>query len=111
MIKTNKKLVKACKKLLGIISHGRPAMITRSDIAKWDKAVAYAEGALREAKDQGPADVQLMSAAPELLEALEEAQSHLEYCGYGDKWEREVAEDRKLSQKIETALAKAKGGT
>jgi len=37
-----------------------------------------------------------------LAETLEEAKDHLDYCGYGDKWERECAGDLEL--KIETAL-------
>ena len=39
-----------------------------------------------------------------LLEALREAQGHLEYCGYGDKWERECAKEAKLEQKIQAAI-------
>ena len=31
----------------------------------------------------------LIAAAPELLEALIDAQAHLEYCDYGDKYERD----------------------
>ncbi len=41
--------------------------------------------------------------------ALEEAKDHLEYCGYGDAWERSCAlegEDR-LDKKIENALEMA----
>jgi hypothetical protein len=41
-----------------------------------------------------------------LLEALVEAQEHLEYCGYGDRWEREVA--RELHKKIQNAIDAAK---
>lgn len=37
-----------------------------------------------------------------LVEALEAARNHLDYCGYGDSWEREYAED--LPDKIENAL-------
>lgn len=40
-----------------------------------------------------------------LREALEDAKKHLDYCGYGDKWERECAKSEKLPQKIEAALA------
>lgn len=42
-----------------------------------------------------------------LYEALVEAEAHLDYCGYGDKWEREVARASKLSDKIEDALVAA----
>jgi hypothetical protein len=45
----------------------------------------------------------------ELLEALKEAKGHLEYCGYGDAWERECALDcdDPLDQKIANAISKA----
>ena len=51
----------------------------------------------------------LHASAPELLEALKSAQAHLEYCGYGDKWERECAREDKLSERISKAIAKAEG--
>lgn len=44
----------------------------------------------------------------ELVEALELAKEHLEYIGYGDRYERECARDEKLPEKIEAALARAK---
>jgi hypothetical protein len=50
------------------------------------------------------------AAAPDLLEALIAAQRHLEYCGYGDDYERECARDEKLPQKIDAAIAKATEG-
>lgn len=45
-----------------------------------------------------------------LVEALEAAQEHLEYCGYGDGWEREVAlaGPDPLDKKIESAIKLAK---
>ena len=39
-----------------------------------------------------------------LLEALKAASEHLDYCGYGDKWERECADSQGLPKKIEKAL-------
>lgn len=39
-----------------------------------------------------------------LREALIAAKEHLEYCGYGDKWERELARDSKLEEQIADAL-------
>jgi hypothetical protein len=39
-----------------------------------------------------------------LYEALEAASSHLDYCGYGDNWERECAEEAKLEEKMSFAL-------
>ena len=39
-----------------------------------------------------------------LRDALKAAQEHLEYCGYGDKWERECAHEAQLSTKIQEAL-------
>lgn len=41
-----------------------------------------------------------------LHDALQAAKDHLEYCGYGDSWERECAEG--LSDQIEEALALVK---
>lgn len=43
-----------------------------------------------------------------LLEALEAARDHLEYCGYGDSWERECAEESKLAEQISAAISAAK---
>jgi hypothetical protein len=42
----------------------------------------------------------------QLVEALEAAESHLDYCGYGDKWESECALDGAdpLGKKIAAAL-------
>jgi len=42
-----------------------------------------------------------------LAEALRDAADHLEYCGYGDRWERECARDAGLPKKIEEALSLA----
>jgi hypothetical protein len=44
----------------------------------------------------------------QLTKALRAASDHLDYCGYGDKWERECAEAEKLSEKIEAALDAAR---
>jgi hypothetical protein len=38
-----------------------------------------------------------------LYEALKEAREHLEYCNYGDTWERECAREDKLPEKIKKA--------
>ena len=43
-----------------------------------------------------------------LAQALEAAKSHLEYCGYGDSWERECAQGSGLPERIEDALIKTK---
>jgi len=42
----------------------------------------------------------------DLYEGLKAASEHLDYCGYGDEWERECAESQDLQEKIEKALAK-----
>ena len=39
-----------------------------------------------------------------LREALKAAQDHLDYCGYGDSWERECAEIAGLPAQIEKTL-------
>lgn len=41
-----------------------------------------------------------------LRDALEDAESHLDYCGYGDSWERECATAQGLPVKIREALEK-----
>ena len=45
-----------------------------------------------------------------LLRALKKAFDHLEYCGYGDKWERECAMEEELPKLIEKAIKDAGGG-
>lgn len=42
-----------------------------------------------------------------LARALKESQDHLEYCGYGDAWERECAEESGLEETINHALVVA----
>ncbi len=42
-----------------------------------------------------------------LLDALIEAAAFLDYCGYGDKWERGCAEEAGLPMKISKAIAMA----
>ena len=44
----------------------------------------------------------------ELISALKAASEHLDYCGYGDSWERECAQSSKLPQQIESALTAGK---
>lgn len=39
-----------------------------------------------------------------LREALEAAEGHLDYTGYGDSWERECADAQGLPEKIAAAL-------
>ena len=39
-----------------------------------------------------------------LLKALIAARGHLDYCGYGDGWERECAEEQGLEKQIEAAI-------
>jgi hypothetical protein len=51
---------------------------------------------------------QLAAAAPRLALLLKEAADHLDYTGYGDKWEREYAQATKLDERI-TAMLKELG--
>lgn len=51
----------------------------------------------------------LEKVSAELLAALKAAHAHLDYCGYGDSWERECADASKLDEKITAAIAKAEG--
>lgn len=43
----------------------------------------------------------------QVVEALQDAESHLSYCGYGDSWESECAYKENLPDKIEKALSAA----
>lgn len=45
----------------------------------------------------------------ELLAALRLVVEHSEYCGWGDKYERECARDEGLPAKAAEAIAKAEG--
>lgn len=47
----------------------------------------------------------------QLLEALKAASAHLDYIGYGDAWERSVAEWGKLAEKIDAAIEAAEKET
>lgn len=40
----------------------------------------------------------------QLKEALECAEEHLDYCGWGDSYERECARNEKLPEKVREAL-------
>ena len=43
-----------------------------------------------------------------LRDALDLAWKHLDYCGYGDSWERECARSSKLDEKIADAMERTK---
>lgn len=45
--------------------------------------------------------------AKELRDALQAAQEHLNYVGYGDVWERDCARQSKLEERINAALERA----
>jgi hypothetical protein len=74
-----------------------PAQICEIDLA----------GLMPMAITKAKADASLLAAAPDLLEALKLAVAHLDYCGYGDKWERECAVESGLEKRLEAAIAKA----
>jgi len=48
---------------------------------------------------------ELLAHAKKLQSVLKDAAEHLDYCGYGDRWERECAQESKLPQRIEEVLA------
>jgi hypothetical protein len=41
-----------------------------------------------------------------LGDALRKAAAHLDYCGYGDSWEREIAVAEDLPEEVDFALGK-----
>lgn len=43
----------------------------------------------------------------QLFNVLTDAEQHLEYCGWGDSWERECAYDSKLPDRVTAALKAA----
>jgi hypothetical protein len=50
--------------------------------------------------------IALESLLKEAIVTLSKAHKHLEYCGYGDEWERNCARDSKLDECIITVLEK-----
>jgi hypothetical protein len=53
-----------------------------------------------------PAEIEtLKQEIKDVQEAFQEASSHLDYTGYGDKWERECAEHANLPEKVSNGLA------
>ena len=53
--------------------------------------------------------IQACNAHDELVGALKAAEQHLDYCGWGDTYERECAREQKLPNMIAKAIAKAEG--
>ena len=45
-----------------------------------------------------------MALIEKLYKALDAANDHLEFCGFGDSYERECAEEGKLPETIDQAL-------
>ena len=81
-------------------------MITRAERARW-RAWATDADAPPETwlpRTDFRALLDALDAADALRVALRAAEQHLEYCGYGDKWERECAKSAKLPEQIANAL-------
>ncbi len=74
-----------------------------------DETTPVAEVASAPLSEVQKANARLIAAAPDLLEMLKEAYNHLDYCGFGDSWEREYAQKAKLDKRISAAIAKAEG--
>lgn len=72
----------------------------------WDEHGNYH---VEPSKKERKAIALLIAAAPDLLNALQAAERHLEWCGYEDNYERECAREQKLEKRITAAIAKAKG--
>ena len=51
-----------------------------------------------------------MTSVEPLHAALHAAKAHLDWCGYGDKWERECARHQKLPELIDSTLAATDSG-
>ena len=51
---------------------------------------------------------QLLALNKRLVEGLKKARDHLEYCGYGDNWERECAKEAGLPDLIDALLSEIK---
>ena len=48
----------------------------------------------------------LMKTLKEVVEIAEALRDHLDYCGWGDSWERECAEADNLSGRADAAITK-----
>ena len=42
----------------------------------------------------------------EFIKLFKDMAQHLDYCGYGDSWERECADERKLPERVDKMLEK-----
>ncbi len=91
------KAVKARAQVRGVPGPGQnDEMLSRSaGVALGDLPTLPGHGGTGEMSDEETITL--------LHEALEAAAQHLEFCGYGDKWERECAEASKLGEQIEAA--------
>jgi hypothetical protein len=49
-------------------------------------------------------NARLRAALTQTREALSDARDHLDYCGWGDSWERECAKAQGLEPKVDAAL-------
>jgi hypothetical protein len=58
-------------------------------------------------KENVPCRECLKKVLKTVTEALQEASDHLDYCGYGDKWERECADASKIEEHVSFALEQA----
>lgn len=50
-------------------------------------------------REKGNVEIDYKAKYEEALKLLEEAYNHLDYCGYGDSWERECSEE--LARKLD----------
>lgn len=69
-------------------------------------ALQRVRAALSAGERSADADVrEVCDHAGTLVDLLDEARRHLEYCGYGDAWERECAEHAELPSRLADAIA------
>jgi DNA repair exonuclease SbcCD ATPase subunit len=102
------------KRLREIIAQANAAIKSTTGLSKpedWG-GIGYLIDKIAEARDQNEARAEAAETQlaekdrriEELADALKAAHKHLEYCGYGDDWERGCAEVDGLDEQITEAL-------
>jgi chromosome segregation ATPase len=69
-----------------------------------EKVTAEREQRVTKLKEATAEIGSLREALKQTREALNDAKEHLDYCGWGDSWERECAKAQGLEPKVDAAL-------